>query len=96
MSDYIEREAAIRATDGDLTITGEDNMMAVAGYIQGVVERLKAVPGRPKGKWERVYPIRNKSYLRFCSVCREQCWYCGTGDYRYCPNCGAEMERTDE
>lgn len=55
-------------------------------------ERGKADAQPKRGKWERVYPSRKKSYLRFCSVCREQCWYCGTGDYRYCPNCGAEMK----
>ena len=45
MTEYIEREAAIRSTNGDLSITGEDNMLAVADYIQGVVQKLKQAPG---------------------------------------------------
>lgn len=45
MSDYIDRDEAIRATDGELTITGEENAMAALEYITGVVERLKAIPG---------------------------------------------------
>ena len=44
MTEYIDREAAIRATDGELEITGEENMTAVADYIQSVVQRLRQAP----------------------------------------------------
>lgn len=44
------------------------------------------------GRWRRPWPTRPKSYMRICSECGESCWYCGEGDYRYCPNCGAKMQ----
>ena len=60
------------------------------------VPAIEEEPTRMKGRWERVHPSRSKSYLRFCSVCREQCWYCGTGDYDFCPNCGADMRGEED
>lgn len=48
MKEYVDRDEAIRATDGELTITGEENMAEVAEYITGVVEKLKALPGQPE------------------------------------------------
>ena len=41
------------------------------------------------GRWNR--PRRPKTYERICSACGKKCWYCGTGDYDYCPWCGADM-----
>lgn len=48
-----------------------------------------------KDKWIHLY--RDKSYLRYCSICNKKCWYVGTGDYAFCPNCGERMMgNTDE
>ena len=52
-----------------------------------------------KGKWLRLEDSTKKSYIWRCSVCRDKCYFVsGTGrcGYKYCPNCGAEMEKTDE
>lgn len=43
--ELIDKETAVRCTDGDLSITGEENMLAVADYIQSVVQKLKQAPG---------------------------------------------------
>lgn len=43
--DYIEREAAVRALDGVISIEGVNNASKVNEYINGVIERLRALPG---------------------------------------------------
>lgn len=46
---------------------------------------------RPKGKWERVIPMKSAakwSRKVSCSICHRE----GYDYHRYCPNCGARME----
>ena len=44
------------------------------------------------GRWERANN-RPKSYIRKCSICGKEAYFCGTGcGYKYCPNCGAKMD----
>lgn len=43
--ELIDKDTAVHCTDGELEITGEENMVAVADYIQGVVQKLKQAPG---------------------------------------------------
>lgn len=45
MTEYIDKATAVHCTDGDLEITGEENMVAVADYIQSVVQRLRQAQG---------------------------------------------------
>ena len=45
MAEYIDKQTAVHCTDGELEITGEENMVAVADYIQSVVQKLRTEPG---------------------------------------------------
>lgn len=42
--ELIDKETAVHCTDGELSVTGEENMLAVADYIQNVVQRLREAP----------------------------------------------------
>ena len=84
MTDYISRQEAIEALDGEITVTGSANAEAVRGYVRLVNDRLKRLPSvqpeRKKGKWTigaDMPPMRYRngkpkkfwSSLRYCSVC---------------------------
>lgn len=44
------------------------------------------------GYWENANG-RPKTYIRKCSVCGKEAYFCGRGcSYKYCPNCGAKMD----
>lgn len=43
------------------------------------------------GYWENANG-RPKTYIRKCSVCGKEAYFCGRGcSYKFCPNCGAKM-----
>ena len=42
--DLIDRQAAIKALDATITITGEKNALEVSDYIKTVKERLEELP----------------------------------------------------
>lgn len=48
------------------------------------------------GRWKKANN-RPKSYIRVCSVCGKEAYFCGKGcSYKYCPNCGAKMDGGEE
>lgn len=54
--------------------------------------KASAEPERKRGRWIRMYSNRPKQYTRICSECGEISWFCGIGDYNYCPWCGTKMD----
>ena len=55
------------------------------------VTPIEAEPVR-HGYWENANG-RLKTYIRKCSVCGKEAYFCGRGcSYKFCPNCGAKME----
>lgn len=69
-----------------------------------VLESLDEVPAadfRPvvRGKWERYYssPRSFAKFYMVCSACEgivPDCYW--DNNFKYCPNCGAEMEETKD
>lgn len=61
------------------------------GYMIRKRPTVDAVPVR-HGYWENANG-RPKTYIRKCSVCGKEAYFCGRGcSYKFCPNCGAKME----
>lgn len=53
---------------------------------------IEAEPVR-HGYWENANG-RPKTYIRKCSVCGKEAYFCGRGcSYKFCPNCGAKMDK---
>lgn len=66
---------------------------------QEIIDALEALPTinpddiRQMGRWEMANN-RKKSYIRRCSACEKEAYFCGRGcSYKYCPNCGAKMNK---
>jgi len=103
MDDLISRQAAIDAV-ADLYWMDE-RLLNFKKEIDATFDKIKALPpAQPdprRGKW-----IKNEGrYGWHCSACGEDdiyafAWNCDTGENelqdRYCPNCGAKMERSEE
>lgn len=89
--------------------TAEPNDEAAyeAGYTQAQTELKDAYKPR-KGKWIRPIGAQRSSYRYQCTECGEIAYQvngnCGRKvkmenapcSYRFCPNCGARMEESDE
>ena len=44
MTDYIPRESALAAMNGDINVTGIENGESIYKYLKAVVDRLKQIP----------------------------------------------------
>lgn len=66
-----------------------DDVIAVHNAIKNA-PTIEAEPVR-HGYWENANG-RPKTYIRKCSVCGKEAYFCGRGcSYKFCPNCGAKM-----
>ena len=86
MTDFIEREAAIKLFNfAVLDCLGMEPTIR-AGDIIKALESIPAADVRPvkRGKWVDE-PIKGVKY--HCSVCQGRFKY----TWHYCPNCGADM-----
>lgn len=59
-----------------------------ADVIKFEIEELPIIESRPKGKW-----IEDTGLYATCSNCKENLYQ--AIEYKYCPNCGADMRKTE-
>ena len=102
MPEYIEREALLRALskevgyndDGDQEINSDTVFIAIESAPAADVAEVV------HGEWKLLDECSNAGV--YCSIChkavyRERAWYKNVHiKSKYCPNCGAKMDKEDE
>ena len=92
MADYIDKEAALSLVQPDAP---EDEKAAITiatakKLVRSIIQRVPAADVAPvrHGRWR----CHGDCGVTECSVCG---WSIEeyVGDYAYCPNCGAKMDR---
>lgn len=88
MAEYIEREAAIKATCFNCS------EKAICGGVCDDTDRIRSIPAadvRPvvRGKWLHKEITDDFHAVGQCSVCKER-----RRIDNFCPNCGAMMEES--
>lgn len=99
MKEYIEREAAILALGeepvvwGDYDMDGRTQSYAWSSHKRGI-ERVPAADVAPvrHAKCEKIDLDDGKVRWR-CSKCKREILRYDPIEYRYCPNCGARMDK---
>ena len=69
------------------------NLFQYANAVTNMIGDAPTIEAEPvrHGYWENANG-RPKTYIRKCSVCGKESYFCGRGcSYKYCPNCGAKM-----
>ena len=70
------------------------NLFQYANAVTNMIGDAPTIESEPvrHGYWENANG-RPKTYIRKCSVCGKEAYFCGRGcSYKYCPNCGAKMD----
>lgn len=65
------------------------------GDVIKVIEDAPLIEAEPvrHGYWENANG-RPKTYIRKCSVCGKEAYFCGRGcSYKFFPNCGCKMDK---
>lgn len=97
MSDYISREALIKAVEGNPYVTD-----SVKSYVRCTARSIPSADVHPvvKGKWIIHKPFDSGRHN--CNECIE-CSVCGTWFghdcyeiSNFCPSCGADMRQTGD
>lgn len=95
MTDYISREAAIKAVE--IVDFYKGSGIVPSGYASDAIRAIHAADVRPvvRGRWNKTAALAPFEDDRFeCSVCGSWPWWCGVTDANlpnFCPNCGADM-----
>lgn len=89
MYDLISRQAAI---DAVIALKTEHRVSWKDAVIDTLDDLPSAQPERKKGKWlpDCEYDGEDEWYFYTCSCCEYQ----SDDKFKYCPNCGAEMEKS--
>ena len=85
------REALDRVPPADIDLSDYSDRLWRNAYEQG---KADAEAERKKGKWNT---DKESPEYATCSVCGHCDWDCTESEYfNYCPNCGADMRKTDD
>lgn len=88
MKDLIYRQNAIKAV---MDLPDCDNGYSDTYDKAQIIRTLEEVPSaQRKGKWLLDEERGANGLYAICSACDELIYI--TGDFKYCPNCGAKME----
>ena len=71
------------------------NLFQYANAVTNMIGDAPTIEAEPvrHGYWENANG-RPKTYIRKCSVCGKEAYFCGRGcSYKYCPNCGAKLDK---
>lgn len=87
MSEYIKREDALN----------KFKKMPPSPTKEFIIETLNAIPAADvepvvRGEWKKVYENTTFGAMYRCSTCGETTF--NVENYKYCPKCGAHMERS--
>lgn len=97
--DLISRIMVLQAIDRNISnmrrTAGDDRMANKAiDLVQITRDFIANHPAAVElpGYWQNANG-RPKTYIRRCSVCGKDAYFCGSGcNYKFCPNCGRPME----
>lgn len=95
-----ERESCFASGTGEKDCTYYKNCCFPTGYpvdwSDEFIEQFASEFERPKARWENVSLNEDPGFTQLlkCTSCKSTIFvfYSLNGNYRYCPNCGAEME----